>query len=139
LLFSADPTGLQTALESADSVEVYYKLAQKSVTIRGDDLMQLAKLVEIKGEVRTPGGIPAAGDHFVLTVRKGDSSAKYILIEDRALFFGGGYKKFAELSDDRLGQSLRKRFDVPPAPPKPEPRQSQSRLRLRHPTFSRLT
>src|SRR5687768_16991704 len=124
LLFAADPTGLQAALESADSGEVYYKLADKSLTLRGDDLKELAKLVEIKGEVKVPGGIPSAGDHFVLTVRKGDSSAKYILIEDRALFFGKmkvGEIRVAELSDDRLGQSLRKRFDLPESPAEASP------------------
>lgn len=130
LLFAADPTGLRAALESADSVEVYYRPVQRSLTIRGDDLKELAKLVEIKGEVKNARGTPAAADHFVMTVRKGDSSAKYVLIEDRGLFFGGtkvGEIKVAELSDDRLGRALRKRFDVPEpqlkpeAPPKPKP------------------
>jgi len=120
LLFGADPTGLQAAFESAESVDMTYDLTGFKVTlVNPKTIKKLAPLVEVKGEATKSLGQPATHEIIRVTVR-GKKTTEFWMLKNKIAF---GDQMMIDPADDKLWVALRTYFgpDLPKgAPPKVE-------------------
>ena len=112
LLFAADPTGLQAAFESAETVDLSYDWTGFKVTlVNPETIKKLGPLVEVRGE---PSDFPATSGvatHEIIRLSlRGKRTTKFyvgndFLVYDENLF---------QPADDKLWVALRAYFEPPP-------------------------
>jgi len=109
LLFAADPTGIQGALESSDSATIKYVATGQTVVLTANDCKEFAKLIEFQGEPRLAPGLPWTRE--IYEFRIGD--LRVVLFSEVNVLFED---KLAVLRDSRLWDAIRKH--IPPGGPK---------------------
>jgi hypothetical protein len=114
LLCAADPTRLQAALESADSVQVVDQMGGVAITLDRDDQKKLAKLVKIDGDPIKAPGRPATKGIYEIHIRKGDNTSSFYLIRNtNILLFGKDKELMAQMEDRDLEIALTGYFPAP--------------------------
>lgn len=122
LFAAAEPTGLQAAFESAETVDVTYSSTGFTVTlVNPETIKNLAPLVEVRGEgIKSPGK-PATPDIIRVTIR-GKKTTEFWMIKNKLRV---GDMMFTP-ADDQLWVALRgyfpdtKPLGQPPESPKRE-------------------
>ncbi|MGI8978143.1 MAG: hypothetical protein ACR2FY_02845 [Pirellulaceae bacterium] len=112
LLFAADPTGLQAAFESADSMDISFARTWFTVTlVNPQTIRKMAPLVQVEGEAHKllGGGIPGTQEIIRVTLH-GKKKTDFWLLGNREIVFGGDLIKTA---DDKLWVALRAYFEPP--------------------------
>ena len=106
LLFAAaDPTGLQAAFESADSMDKSFMRTCFTVTlVNPETIRKMAPLVQVEGEAHKLLGIPSTQEIIRVTLHSGEKKTDFWLLGNREIVFGGDLIKTA---DDKLWVALR--------------------------------
>lgn len=115
LLFcAADPTGLQAALEAADSVQIVDQAGGVAIKLEREDQKKLAKLVKIDGDPIKAPGWPATNVIYEIHVRKGDNTSSFYLIRNtNILIFGKDKERMAQMDGRDLEIALTGYFPAP--------------------------
>ncbi|MGI8980952.1 MAG: hypothetical protein ACR2FY_17125 [Pirellulaceae bacterium] len=109
LLFAADPTGLQAAFESAETVDLSYGWTGFKVTLLNPEtIKKLASLVEVKGEAVKSNALPGTPE-IIRAVIRGKKRTEFWMIEDKIGFDG----QLIDPADDQLWVALRAYFEPP--------------------------
>lgn len=110
LLFAAaDPTGLQAAFESAETVDLSYGWTGVKVTlINPETIKKLTPLVDVKGEAVKSNAIPGTTDIIRVDIR-GKKTTKFWVIRSKIGFDG----QLIDPADDKLWVALRTYFEPP--------------------------
>lgn len=109
LLFAADPTGLQAAFESAETVDLSYGWTGFKVTlVNPETIKKLAPLVEVKGEGIKANALPGTPD-IIRVVIRGKTTTKFWIIQSKIGFDG----RLIDPADDQLWVALRDYFEPP--------------------------
>jgi hypothetical protein len=107
LLFAADPTGLQAAFESAETVDMTYDRTGFKVTlVNPETIKKLSPLAEVRGEEIKSLGKPATPDIIRVTIR-GKMVTEFWMIESK---IAAGDMMFTP-ADDKLWVALRACFE----------------------------
>ena len=116
LLFAADPTGLQAAFESAETVDLSYGWTGFKVTlVNPETIKKLAPLAEVKGEAIQSNGIP--GTHELIRVAiRGKKTTEFWMVKNKIAF---GDHMMIDPADDKLWVALRAYFEPPLADREP--------------------
>lgn len=111
LLFAAaDPTGLQAAFESAETVDMTYDWTGFKMTlVNPETIKKLAPLVEVKGEAIRSNGLPGTHELIRVTIR-GKTTTKFWMIQSKIAF---GDMMLIDPADDKLWLTLRAYFEPP--------------------------
>jgi len=109
LLFAADPTGLQAAFESAETVDLSFGWTGFKVTlINPETIKKLAPLAEVKGEGIKSNGSPGTHDIIRVAIR-GKKTTEFWIMHSKVAVNGTMF----DTADDQLWVALRAYFEPP--------------------------
>ena len=121
LLFAADPTGLQAAFESAETVDMTYDRTGFKVTlVNPETIKKLARLVEVNGEARNFPAKAGVVTHEVIrvTLHCGKKTTEFWIVESFMVY----EEKMTTPADNKLWLELRAYFEPPIAAPVARPK-----------------
>jgi hypothetical protein len=119
LLFAADPTGLQAAFESADSMDMSFMRTCFTVTlVNPETIRKMAALVEVEGDARKISGSFSTEEIILVTLHSGQKTTDFFLLGNEEIVFGGKLIK----SSDKLWIALRAYFEPPDVVFEPRPK-----------------
>ena len=111
LLFAADPTGLQAAFESADSMDMSFMRTSFTVTlVNPDTIRKIGELVAAEGEPRKLLGSPATLEIILVTLHSGKKTTDFWLLGDKTIVFGG---QEIRSGNRKLWATMRAYFEPP--------------------------